>query len=84
MSTQNKKQRLTLCLAVGYQIEVQALFSDRFVSMFDGWEVTVNPERGSTTLSGGVADQAALHGWLARIRDLGLPLISVMRVEPDY
>ena len=39
-------------------------------------------EDGTTTLTGPVADQAALHGLLARIRDLGVPLISVAVVEP--
>ena len=38
---------------------------------------------GTTVLHGAVVDQAALHGLLARLRDIGLPLISVARVEPD-
>jgi hypothetical protein len=40
-------------------------------------------EDDETTLAGQVADQPALHGLLARIRDLGLPLIAVIRVEED-
>jgi hypothetical protein len=38
---------------------------------------------GTTTIRGPVVDQSALHGLLQRVRDLGLPLISVTRVEPD-
>ncbi len=48
---------------------------------FDGLEVT--SARGQTTITGPVADQAALHGLLAKIRDLGLPLISVHRIQPQ-
>jgi hypothetical protein len=47
---------------------------------FDGLTVTAN-ESGQTVLSGPVADQAALHGLLVKVRDLGLPLISVHLVE---
>ena len=43
-------------------------------------QITLTPD-GETTLSGAVADQAALHGLLARIRDLNLTLISVIRIK---
>ena len=46
--------------------------------------LTVSQETdGTTVISGPIADQAALHGVLQRVRDLGLPLVSVIRVEPD-
>ena len=49
---------------------------------FDGMTITLD-EDGSTLLSGPVADQAALHGLLRKVRDVGLPLLSVNSVEPD-
>ena len=42
-----------------------------------------NDQPGQTTLTGPVADQAALHGMLARVRDLNLPLLLVRRLDPD-
>lgn len=48
---------------------------------FDG--MTISYKEGVTTISGKVVDQAALHGLLIRIRDLGLKLISVNRIEPN-
>ncbi len=45
--------------------------------------MTIESEGGVTTITGEVADQAALHGLLIRVRDLGLPLISVKRVESE-
>ena len=45
-------------------------------------ELTQDPD-GTTVLSGIAADQAVLHGLLQRIRDLGLPLISVLRIDPN-
>ena len=48
---------------------------------FNGLTITLE-ENGDTLLSGPVADQAALHGLLKKVRDLGLPLVSVRPVEP--
>jgi hypothetical protein len=57
--------------------------SPRWADWFDGLEVT-SDERGLTIIAGPVADQAALHGLIARIRDLGLELLSVHRTDlPD-
>ncbi len=84
MHTINKDlPKLTLCSAAYYQIEVQALLKGRCTALFDGLRVVTNPEWGTTTLTGSVVDQSALHGLLMKIRDLGLPLISVMRVAPE-
>jgi hypothetical protein len=52
------------------------------VKWFDGLAITLD-ENGNTLLSGPVADQAALHGILKKVRDVGLPLLSVNSVEPD-
>ena len=50
--------------------------------VFEGMQFTLT-RRGETLINGAVADQAALHGLLARIRDLNLTLISVTRVKPE-
>lgn len=62
-----------------YEIRVQGRLGAGWSSWFDGLAVEDLPH-GETLLRGPVADQAALHGILVRIRDLGLPLVSVQRV----
>jgi hypothetical protein len=62
-----------------YQIRVQGHLVERWSEWFGGLRIT-NEENGEAVLTGPVADQAALHGLLARVRDLGLPLIAVTRV----
>jgi hypothetical protein len=65
-----------------YQVRVKGSLDRKWSDWFDGF--TVNPQaNGETLLTGPVADQAALHGLLAKIRDLSLPLLSVERVEDD-
>jgi hypothetical protein len=65
-----------------YRIRVQGILEDRWSDWFDGFEVA--PQAGGETLlTGPVADQAALHGLLAKIRDLGLPLLSVDQARPS-
>ncbi len=54
----------------------------RWSAWFEGLEVT-SDESGHTTIAGPVADQAALHGLLAKVRDLGLKLISVRPIDPS-
>ena len=70
-----------------YQIHLQGRLDERWATWFDGMALTTSPDPAGdgvlTVLRGPVADQAALHGLLARLRDIGLPLISVTRVEPD-
>ncbi|USQ77348.1 hypothetical protein [Ornithinimicrobium cryptoxanthini] len=62
-----------------FEIRLQQHLDQRWASWFDG--MTIEPQAdGSTLLRGHVADQAALHGLLARLRDLGLPLVSVAAV----
>jgi hypothetical protein len=69
--------------AARYEITVEAnLGRRRWSRWFDGMELRA-AEDGTTVLSGVVADQAALHGLLAKVRDLGLPLIAVRRLEID-
>ena len=65
-----------------YQIRLRGHLETRWAAWFEG--MTLSHERdGSTILSGQVVDQAALHGLLRKVRDTGLPLVSVIGVEPD-
>jgi hypothetical protein len=63
-----------------YEIRVKGHLAPFWSQTFDGMQITLTPD-GETTLSGAVADQAALHGLLVRVRDLNLILISVNRVD---
>ena len=64
-----------------YQIRIEGHLGARWANWFGG--MTITPEEGGETLlTGPVADQAALHGLLRKVRDLGMPLISAVRVEP--
>jgi hypothetical protein len=65
-----------------YQIRVKGHLDSRWSAWFDGLTIA-QEESGETTLSGPIRDQAALHGVLAKVRDLGLPLLSVNRVRHD-
>jgi hypothetical protein len=62
-----------------YEIRVRGGLESRWSDWFDGLTITPQGED-ETLLLGPIADQAALHGLLAKIRDLGLPLVSVHRV----
>ncbi len=64
-----------------YEIRVKGHLERHWETWFDGMTLTNKPN-GETLLSGAVRDQAALHGVIERLRDLGLPLLSVRRVEP--
>jgi hypothetical protein len=64
-----------------YEIRLQARLDPRWSAWFDGLDLTAGAD-GTTTIRGPVVDQAALHGLLQRLSDLGLPLISVAQVEP--
>ena len=64
-----------------YAIRVKGHLDPRRSEWFEGLTITLL-QGGETTLSGPVVDQAALHGLLAKIRDLNLTLISVTHVEP--
>jgi hypothetical protein len=63
-----------------YEIRVKGHLEDRWSEWFDGLEIT-NLENGEALLSGEIVDQAALHGVLAKVRDLGLPLVAVTGVD---
>ena len=65
-----------------YQIRVKEHLDPRWSEWFDGLQVT-NESNGEALLSGSIEDQAALHGVLAKVRDLNLQLISVTSVDTD-
>jgi hypothetical protein len=65
-----------------YKIRVRGHLDRRWSDWFDGLEI-INLQNGETILSGDIVDQAALHGVLAKVRDLNLPLISVTSVSSD-
>jgi hypothetical protein len=70
-----------------YKIILQGHLSSQWSDWFDGFTITLDErldERGQTILVGPVVDQAALHGVLKKIRDLGIVLISVNRIDPGY
>jgi hypothetical protein len=64
-----------------YEIRVKGILDRRWTAWFEDLQVSSDGEE--TTIAGPVADQAALHGLLTKVRDLGLFLISVRRLDPD-
>lgn len=66
-----------------YEIRVEGVLDARWSEWFEGMQISTNVD-GTTAIAGPVTDQAALHGLLGKVRDLGLPLIAVWRVGPDH
>ena len=64
-----------------FEIRLRGQLDTRWASWFDGLTIT-QTEDGDTVLTGPVADQAALHGLLKKVRDLGIPLRSVSQITP--
>jgi len=65
-----------------YEIRLKGHLDDRWAAWFEDLTLT-REDNDNTLLTGLVVDQAALHGLLRKVRDLGMPLISVIRIEPD-
>lgn len=65
-----------------YEIRLKGHLDDRWAAWFDGLALRADAD-GTTLLWGDVVDESALHGLLQRVRDVGLPLVSVARIEPD-
>lgn len=65
-----------------YEIRLNGHLDSRWAAWFDGLSLT-NDSDGTTRIHGPVGDQAALHGLLQKVRDVGLPLVSVTQVDPD-
>ena len=64
-----------------YEIRVKGVLDQRWTAWFEDLQITSDGQE--TVISGPVADQAALHGLLTKVRDLGLYLISVRHLDPD-
>jgi hypothetical protein len=64
-----------------YEIRLKGHLDSRWAAWFDGLSLT--HDSGGTVISGPVLDQAALHGLLQKVRDVGIPLVSVAQVDPD-
>jgi hypothetical protein len=65
-----------------YEIRLKGHLDSRWAAWFDGLSLTQD-SGGTTVISGPVLDQAALHGLLQKVRDIGIPLVSVAQVDPD-
>jgi len=65
-----------------YQIRLQGHLSPHWADWFEGMDISLE-DNGDTLLTGPVVDQAALHGLLRKVRDLGMPLLSVFHLEPE-
>jgi hypothetical protein len=65
---------------VVYQIKIKGQLNSQWTDCFEGLAITLE-DNGDTVLTGPVVDQAALHGLLKKVRDLGMPLVSVIPVE---
>jgi hypothetical protein len=65
-----------------YEIRIKGHLDDKWAAWFEGLTIT-REDNGETLLTGPVVDQAALHGVLRKVRDLGMPLLSVSRVRPS-
>jgi hypothetical protein len=67
---------------MNYQIRIKGHLGHQWTDWFEGLTISLE-DNGETLLTGPVVDQSALHGLLKKVRDLGMPLLSVNRVEPD-
>jgi hypothetical protein len=65
-----------------FQIKIKGHLGQQWAPWFDGLKITLE-EDGNTLLTGTVIDQPALHGILKKIRDLGMPLLSINSVDPN-
>jgi hypothetical protein len=78
---QGKRARRRMSKTLAYEIRLKGHLDDRWTEWFEGLTITLE-EDGNTLLTGPVIDQAALHGLLKKVRDLGMPLVSVSPLEP--
>jgi hypothetical protein len=65
-----------------YEIRVEGVLGSRWSDWFEGLRVSIDAT-GQSSICGVIADQAALHGLLAKVRDLGLVLVEVRRIDLD-
>jgi hypothetical protein len=79
--TQKRNPKMNPGQTIVYQIRINGHLSSQWTDWFEGLTITLE-DNGDTLLTGPVVDQAALHGLLKKVRDLGLPLVSVCPKEP--
>jgi hypothetical protein len=65
-----------------YEIQIKGHLDESWLEWFEGLVLT-HESGGSTTLRGAIVDQSALHGMLKKIRDLGMPLLSIKQIGED-
>lgn len=82
MMTNEQRSKLDGYRPMVYQIRIKGHLGQQWMSWFEGLTITLE-EDGNTLLTGPVIDQAALHGLLKKIRDLGIPLLSVNSAAAD-
>ena len=80
MMTNEQKSKPAVDQLMVYPIRIKGHLGQQWIGWFEGLTITLE-EDGNTLLSGPVIDQAALHGLLKKVRDLGMPLLSVNSVE---
>jgi hypothetical protein len=78
---QQRSQKLNPVWPAVYQIRVEGHLGHAMTGWFEGLSISLEDD-GDTLLTGAVVDQAALHGLLRKVRDLGVPLVSVNRLDP--
>ena len=66
-----------------YEIKIKGHLNESWADWFEGFTF-IHETDGTTALNGKIIDQAALHGILKKIRDLGLPLLSINQIDPDH
>ena len=65
-----------------YEIRIEGHLGSGWAAWFDGLRLT-DEDDGTTVIRGALVDQAALHGLLQKLRDLGIPLVSLTQIQPD-
>ena len=83
MATEKNRSQSRRDLPGIYELRIDGHLDSQWSDWFDGLAITVEDD-GQTLLTGQLADQAALHGLLKKVRDFGLPLLSVNRIDPDH
>lgn len=78
--TNEPKSKADATSSLVYEIRIKGRLGQQWSAWFEG--LTITPDNGDTLLTGPVVDQAALYGLLKKVRDLGLPLISVSQIQP--
>ncbi len=78
----NRNQQADPGQPVIYEIRIKGHLDQQWSDWFEGLLITLE-DNGDTLITGPVVDQAALHGLLKKVRDLGMPLLSVIPIGPD-